>query len=68
MRVYRMTSDSPLCLGLDIGSLSTEAVILGPRGIQGYAIVATGSNIQRAVESSLISALAHVGASRSSLQ
>jgi predicted CoA-substrate-specific enzyme activase len=51
-----------LCGGIDIGSLSTEVVVLGPEGVMGYSIFPTGSNIQRAVESSMSSALrkAHV--------
>jgi len=54
-----------LALGLDIGSLSTEAVIIGPEEILGYSIVATGSSIKRAIESSLASALRQAGVGRS---
>jgi len=53
--------------GLDIGSLSTEVVVLGPQEIMGYSIVSTGSNSQRAVRSSLDVALNHAGLSQSHL-
>ena len=53
--------------GLDIGSLSTEVVVLGPQGIMGYSIVSTGSNSQRAIRSSLDVALNHAGVSQSHL-
>jgi len=53
--------------GLDIGSLSTEVVVMGSRGIMGYSIVSTGSSIQRAIQSSLDLALKHAGVTRSHL-
>lgn len=60
-------NSSPLCAGLDIGSLSTEVVVIGPQGIMGYSIVPTGSNIQRAIQSSMEKALKDAGVSQSHL-
>lgn len=57
----------PICAGLDIGSLSTEAVIIGPQGIVGFSIVSTGSNIQRAIHLSLDVALERADVSQSDL-
>ena len=56
--------DAPLYAGLDIGSLSTEVVIIGPPGITGYSIVPTGSNIQRAIHGSLDAALKQAAVSQ----
>lgn len=61
-----MRSPAP-CAGLDIGSLSTEVVVIGPEGIMGYSIVPTGSTIQRAIQSSLDSALKDAGVGQSHL-
>jgi predicted CoA-substrate-specific enzyme activase len=57
----------PLCAGLDIGSLSTNVVIIGPQGIMGYSIVPTGSYIHRAVQSGLELALKHAAMNRSDI-
>jgi len=59
--------NSPPYAGLDIGSLSTEMVVIGPPGVLGYSIVPTGSSIQRAIQSSLDVALKHAGMGQSDL-
>jgi len=56
-----------LAAGLDIGSLSTEVVVIGSRGIMGYSIVSTGSSIQRAIHSGLDTALNDAGVDQSDL-
>jgi len=54
--------------GIDVGSLSTEGVILDPGGgIAGYSIVATGANSTDAAEEALAKALSSAGLDRSRL-
>ena len=57
----------PFYAGIDIGSLSTEVVVIGPRGLMGYTIVPTGFDIQRAIHSSLETTLKDAGIGRSDL-
>jgi predicted CoA-substrate-specific enzyme activase len=55
--------------GIDVGSLSTEAVILDEKGeIAGYSIVDTGANSTQAAEQAIEKALAQAGLDRSSLK
>jgi (R)-2-hydroxyacyl-CoA dehydratese activating ATPase len=55
--------------GLDVGSLTTNAVILNAKGeIAGYSIVETGANSTRAAEAALEKALAHAGLERKSIR
>jgi predicted CoA-substrate-specific enzyme activase len=58
---------SLLFAGLDIGSLSTEVVIIGSEGVMGYGIVSTGSNIRRALQMSLDAALKQASLCQSDL-
>lgn len=54
-----MTRDRTLYAGIDIGSLSTEAVLLdGDGGVAGFAIVATGASARKACDEALSRALA----------
>ncbi|WP_445952053.1 acyl-CoA dehydratase activase [Thermodesulfitimonas sp.] len=53
--------------GIDIGSLSAEAVILADKGITGYSILPTGAEGRRAAEEALAAALAAAGISRGEL-
>jgi predicted CoA-substrate-specific enzyme activase len=54
---------SMLVAGIDVGSLSTDAVILDDaRRVLGYSIVATGASAKRASERALAEALAAAGA------
>ncbi len=51
--------------GIDVGSLSTEAVILDPRnGLAGYSIIQTGANSTDAAEQALEKALAQASIER----
>jgi predicted CoA-substrate-specific enzyme activase len=55
--------------GIDVGSLSTDAVILDEKEeIVGYSIVQTGANSTQAAEEALGKALAQAGLHRSSLR
>ncbi len=55
--------------GIDVGSLSTNAVILDERKeIAGYSIVETGANSTQAAEQALEKALAQAGIARSGLR
>ncbi len=47
--------------GIDVGSLSAEAVLLGPGGILAYTIISTGADSRRAAERALGSALQSAG-------
>ncbi|NLC11498.1 MAG: 2-hydroxyglutaryl-CoA dehydratase [Firmicutes bacterium] len=52
----------PITAGIDVGSLSAEAVVYSPeRGIITYSIVPTGANSRRAAERALSEALAKNG-------
>jgi predicted CoA-substrate-specific enzyme activase len=62
-----MRSHARFYAGIDIGSLSTEVVVIGNHRLMGYAIVPTGSNMQRAIESSLEMTLQDVAIARSDL-
>jgi predicted CoA-substrate-specific enzyme activase len=54
--------------GIDVGSLSTEAVILSEgNGLAGYSIVETGANSTDAAEEALTRALSSAGLDRSRL-
>ncbi|MBN1106503.1 MAG: 2-hydroxyglutaryl-CoA dehydratase [Deltaproteobacteria bacterium] len=54
--------------GIDVGSLSTEVVILDPyQGIAGYSIVETGAHSTEAAEEALAGALARAGIERGNL-
>ncbi|MBW2038683.1 MAG: 2-hydroxyglutaryl-CoA dehydratase [Deltaproteobacteria bacterium] len=48
-------------VGIDIGSLSSEAVLLGEEGLLAYSITNTGANPQRAARKCLEEALAKAG-------
>jgi len=51
--------------GIDVGSLSTDAVILDEKGeIAGYSIVETGANSTEAAEAAFAKALARAGVDR----
>ncbi len=55
--------------GIDVGSLSTNAVILDPRDeVAGYSIVLTGANSTEAAEEAFRVALARAGVSRDAVQ
>ena len=47
--------------GVDVGSLSSEALVLGDDGVLSYSIVSTGANPQRAARICLREALARAG-------
>jgi len=51
-----------LTAGIDIGSLSTEAVLLSDHKIVSYSILATGADSRRAAEKALNEALGFAGA------
>lgn len=55
--------------GIDVGSLSTEVVILGQEGgIAGYSIVETGANSTEAAEDALAKAMAMAGLGREQIR
>jgi (R)-2-hydroxyacyl-CoA dehydratese activating ATPase len=55
--------------GIDVGSLSTDAVILDEKGeISGFSIVETGANSTRAAEAALDKALTRAGLERSRIR
>ncbi|MGC7846894.1 acyl-CoA dehydratase activase [Desulforudis sp. 1088] len=54
--------------GIDIGSLSAEAVIMGAKEILGYSIVPTGADSRKAAETALEKALASAGRSRDAIR
>jgi (R)-2-hydroxyacyl-CoA dehydratese activating ATPase len=55
--------------GIDVGSISTEAVLLDEKGeIAGYSIVDTGANSTQAAEQALEKALGQAGLHRSGLK
>jgi predicted CoA-substrate-specific enzyme activase len=53
--------------GVDVGSLSTEAVILHGDEVLGYSIVATGANTQKAAQESIDKAIKEAGIDRGSI-
>ncbi|RLB06871.1 MAG: 2-hydroxyglutaryl-CoA dehydratase [Deltaproteobacteria bacterium] len=53
--------DQGIYVGIDIGSLSSEAVLLGDEGVLAYSITNTGANPRRAADRCLEDALAKVG-------
>ena len=63
-----MTTGKMLFAGIDIGSLSTDAVLLDRNGeIAGSAIVATGASTRKACEEAFAKALADAGAAPSAV-
>ncbi len=63
-----MTTGKMLFAGIDIGSLSTDVVLLDRYGeIAGSAIVATGASTRKACEEAFAKALAEVGAAPSAV-
>jgi predicted CoA-substrate-specific enzyme activase len=63
-----MTPGKMLFAGIDIGSLSTDAVLLDRNGkIAGAAIVATGASSRKACEEAFARALAEAGAAPSAV-
>ncbi|MEW6573540.1 MAG: acyl-CoA dehydratase activase [Bacillota bacterium] len=50
--------------GVDVGSLSTEAVVFSNNGIAAYSILPTGANSRRAAERALVEALGTAGIQR----
>ena len=63
-----MTTEKMLFAGIDIGSLSTDAVLLDRNGeIAGSAIVATGASTKKACEEAFARALAEAGAAPSAV-
>ncbi len=63
-----MTPGKMLFAGIDIGSLSTDVVLLDRKGeIAGSAIVATGASTRKACEEAFARALAGAGASPSNV-
>ncbi len=63
-----MTKKAMLFAGIDIGSLSTDAVLLDKEGeIAGSAIVATGASTRKACEEAFSRALSEAGAAPSSV-
>ena len=56
-------------LGIDVGSLSTEAVIIDARdGLAGYSIIQTGANSTEAAEQALEKALLQAGLQREQIR
>ena len=54
--------------GIDVGSLSTDVVIMDPEGhISGYSVIQTGANSTEAAEEGLEEALRNAGLTRSQL-
>ncbi len=53
--------------GIDIGSISTETVIMQDQQILGFSILATGANHLQAAELSLTKALTQAGLTRTDL-
>lgn len=51
--------------GIDVGSLSTDAVLLGDEGVLAYSIVSTGAQAQAAAERAFEEALERAGLGRS---
>lgn len=74
MTAKRMTAEDPIknrdCVaGIDVGSLSTEALILDMEcGTEGYSIVQTGANSTDAAVSALEKALAASGIERDQIR
>ncbi len=63
-----MKSDDDYFAGIDVGSLSTEAVIIGRDDqIRSYSIIHTGANSTEAAEVALADALARAGIERGGL-
>jgi predicted CoA-substrate-specific enzyme activase len=57
------------CLGIDVGSLSTEAVIIDAHdGLAGYSIIQTGANSTEAAEQALEEALLQAGLQREQIR
>lgn len=63
-----MTMAEEVYVGIDIGSLSSEAVLLGGDGILAYSIVNTGANPQRAARSCLKEALRKAGVDETAIK
>src|SRR3990170_2487550 len=63
-----VTRNRMLFAGIDIGSLSTDVVLLDPKGeIAGSSIVATGASTKKACEEAVSRALAGAGAAPSAV-
>ena len=56
-----MVSRQQVAAGIDVGSLSAEAVLLAGDGVIAYAIVPTGADSKRAAEKALHAALQSAG-------
>lgn len=64
-----MTHGSRLFAGIDIGSISTEVVLLDPDGrVAGAAVVATGASPRRACEEAFSRALSEAGTDRGAVR
>ncbi|MBI5575016.1 MAG: 2-hydroxyglutaryl-CoA dehydratase [Deltaproteobacteria bacterium] len=63
-----MKSGKTLFGGIDVGSLSTDVVLLDGKGkVAGQSIIATGASTRKAVEESLTRALAAAGGTRKNI-
>ena len=63
-----MTMAKEVYVGIDIGSLSSEALLLGGDGILAYSIVNTGANPQRAARVCLKEALRKAGVNETAIE
>ncbi|MGB4681082.1 MAG: acyl-CoA dehydratase activase [Dethiobacteria bacterium] len=59
--IVHMVSRQQVAAGIDVGSLSAEAVLLAGDGVIAYAIVPTGADSKRAAEKALHAALQSAG-------